>query len=51
MAAGAEEPNGLIQLGAGARGEPNLRATEAELVDGLRIAQKQTRHPAIELPR
>jgi sarcosine oxidase subunit alpha len=35
MAAGAEEPNGLIQLGAGARGEPNLRATEAELVDGL----------------
>jgi sarcosine oxidase subunit alpha len=35
MAAGVEEPNGLIQLGEGARGQPNLRATEVELVDGL----------------
>lgn len=35
MAAGVEEPNGLIQLGVGARAEPNLRATEVELVDGL----------------
>ncbi|MCC7274159.1 MAG: sarcosine oxidase subunit alpha family protein [Alphaproteobacteria bacterium] len=33
--AGAEEPNALVQLGAGARSEPNLRATQIELHDGL----------------
>ncbi len=35
LAAGAEEPNALVQLGEGARSEPNLRATEVELYDGL----------------
>ncbi len=35
MAAGVEEPNAIIQLGRGARSEPNLRATEIELYDGL----------------
>ena len=35
MAAGVEEPNAIIQLGSGARSEPNLRATEIELCDGL----------------
>jgi sarcosine oxidase, subunit alpha len=35
LSAGAEEPNALIQLGDGARTEPNLRATQVELYDGL----------------
>jgi len=35
LSAGAEEPNALIQLGSGARTEPNLRATQVELYDGL----------------
>ncbi len=35
-AAGVEEPNALVQLGRGARSEPNARATEIELFDGLR---------------
>ncbi|MGH6954501.1 MAG: 2Fe-2S iron-sulfur cluster-binding protein, partial [Alphaproteobacteria bacterium] len=35
VAAGADEPNALVELGAGARREPNLRATEVELYDGL----------------
>ncbi|MGE0725049.1 MAG: sarcosine oxidase subunit alpha family protein, partial [Alphaproteobacteria bacterium] len=33
--AGPEEPNALVQLGRGARTEPNRRATEIELHDGL----------------
>src|SRR3546814_11216275 len=36
LTAGAEEPNALVQLGIGARIEPNLRATQVELFDGLR---------------
>jgi sarcosine oxidase, subunit alpha len=35
MAAGVDEPNAIVQLGAGARTTPNLRATEIELFDGL----------------
>ncbi|MEE8203123.1 MAG: 2Fe-2S iron-sulfur cluster-binding protein, partial [Alphaproteobacteria bacterium] len=35
FSAGAEEPNALVQLGSGARTEPNLRATQVELYDGL----------------
>ena len=35
FAAGAEEPNALVQLGEGARTEPNLRATQIELYNGL----------------
>ena len=35
FAAGAEEPNALVQLGEDARTEPNLRATQIELYDGL----------------
>ncbi|MHB1218944.1 MAG: sarcosine oxidase subunit alpha family protein [Alphaproteobacteria bacterium] len=34
-AAGAEEPNALVQLGVGAHTEPNARATQVELYDGL----------------
>ena len=44
FSAGAEEPNALVQLGEGARTEPNMRATEVELVDGL-TAASQNRWP------
>ncbi|MEO8738211.1 MAG: sarcosine oxidase subunit alpha family protein [Casimicrobiaceae bacterium] len=44
--AGAEEPNALIQLGRGARPEPNVRATTLELYDGL-IAASQNRWPSL----
>ena len=36
--AGMEEPNALVQLGKGAASEPNLRATQVELFDGLEAA-------------
>ncbi|MDH3379839.1 MAG: 2Fe-2S iron-sulfur cluster-binding protein, partial [Gammaproteobacteria bacterium] len=35
MAAGAEEPNALVQVGSGATTIPNLRATQTEIVDGM----------------
>ena len=35
VAAGAEEPNAIVQVGAGARTVPNLKATEVPLCDGL----------------
>ncbi|MEQ8710955.1 MAG: sarcosine oxidase subunit alpha [Rhodospirillales bacterium] len=35
MTAGSEEPSGLVQLETGAHTEPNLRATQIELYDGL----------------
>ena len=35
MSAGIEEPNAIVQLGSGAHTEPNLRATEIMLHDGL----------------
>ena len=38
LSAGAEEPSALVQLGVGARTEPNLRATQVELYDGLSAA-------------
>ena len=38
LSAGAEEPSALVQLGVGARTEPNLRATQVELYDGLTAA-------------
>ncbi len=46
LSAGAEEPNALIQLGEGARSEPNLRATQIELIDGLE-ARSQNRWPSL----
>jgi sarcosine oxidase, subunit alpha len=45
--AGAEEPNALVQLGEGGRSEPNLRATQVELYDGL-TAQSQNRWPSLK---
>ena len=48
VTAGSEEPNALIQLGAGAKTEPNLRATQIELYDGL-VASSQNRWPSLTL--
>ncbi len=46
VTAGSEEPNALIQLGEGAKTEPNLRATQIELFDGL-VASSQNRWPSL----
>ena len=35
VGSGAEEPNAIMQIGEGAYTEPNLKATQVELVDGL----------------
>jgi len=35
FSAGVEEPNALVEIGTGARRDPNTRATVAELYDGL----------------
>ena len=32
LTAGSEEPNAIVQLGLGARTEPNMRATEIEYI-------------------
>ena len=40
LGAGAEEPNALVQLELGARTEPNARATQIELYDGLAAASQ-----------
>ena len=40
VAAGPEEPNALMNLGAGGRFEPNQRATTTELFDGLEAASQ-----------
>ena len=37
---GVEEPNALVQLGTGAAGEPNARATQVEIHDGLAAASQ-----------
>ena len=46
MASGGEEPNGLVRLRTGSRAEPNVRATEATLYDGLE-AESQNRWPSL----
>jgi heterotetrameric sarcosine oxidase alpha subunit len=46
LAAGPEEPNALVELRAGARREPNTRATIVELFDGLEAAS-QNRFPSL----
>jgi sarcosine oxidase subunit alpha len=48
LAAGSEEPNGLVTLTRdAARVTPNLRATQVELYDGL-IAESQNRWPSLQ---
>ncbi|MFV0298624.1 MAG: sarcosine oxidase subunit alpha family protein [Hyphomicrobiaceae bacterium] len=46
MTAGPEEPNALVELRAGARREPNTRATTIELYEGL-AADSQNRWPSL----
>jgi sarcosine oxidase subunit alpha len=47
VASGSEEPNALVNLGRGARHEPNQRATTTELFDGLE-ATSQNHWPSLE---
>ncbi|MDP6873871.1 MAG: sarcosine oxidase subunit alpha family protein [Alphaproteobacteria bacterium] len=47
MTAGGEEPNGLVRLRRGGRAEPNVRATEVALYDGL-VAESQNRWPNLK---
>ena len=46
LSAGPEEPNALVELRQGARREPNTRATQVELYDGL-VANSQNRWPSL----
>jgi sarcosine oxidase subunit alpha len=46
--AGAEEPNALVRVGRGAQAEPNLRATQIPLVDGLE-AWPQNCWPSVDV--
>ncbi len=45
---GVEEPNALVTVGSGARREPNVRATQLELYEGL-VATSQNRWPSLAL--
>ncbi len=47
IASGAEEPNGLVNLGQGPRLEPNARVTTTEVFDGL-VATSQNHWPSLE---
>ena len=46
VGAGAEEPNAIMQMGEGAHAEPNLRATQVELHEGL-VARSTKGWPGI----
>ncbi len=47
VASGAEEPNGLVNMGEGAFFEPNQRVTTTEIFDGLK-ATSQNHFPSLE---
>ena len=47
ISAGPEEPNALIEVGTGARREPNTRAPQIELYDGL-VTASQNRWPSLD---
>ena len=47
VASGPEEPNALVNLGQGARLEPNQRTTTTELFDGL-VSTSQNHWPSLE---
>jgi sarcosine oxidase subunit alpha len=47
LTAGSEEPSALVELRAGARREPNTRATTIELYEGL-TAASQNRWPSLK---
>ncbi|WP_404710056.1 FAD-dependent oxidoreductase [Sphingomonas sp. MMS24-J13] len=46
MAAGVEEPNALVTIGTGGRAEPNTRATDLFVYDGL-VASSQNCWPSL----
>jgi len=46
LTAGPEEPNALVELRDGARREPNTKATEIELYNGL-VSRSQNRWPSL----
>ena len=46
MTAGIEEPNALLTVGEGGRTEPNTRATDVFVYDGL-VAKSQNRWPSL----
>ena len=46
MTAGVEEPNALVTVGTGGRTEPNTRATDVFVYDGL-VARSQNRWPSL----
>jgi sarcosine oxidase subunit alpha len=48
MAAGVEEPNALVTVGEGGRTEPNTRATDLFVYEGL-VARSQNRWPSLGL--
>ncbi|NCM97776.1 MAG: FAD-dependent oxidoreductase, partial [Rhodobacterales bacterium] len=47
LASGVEEPNALVNMGAGGRFEPDQRSTTTELFDGL-AAESQNHWPSLE---
>ena len=46
MSAGVEEPNALVTVGEGGRAEPNTRATDVFVYDGM-VATSQNRWPSL----
>ena len=48
LAAGVEEPNGLLTLGIGGRRTPNVPATTTELYEGL-VCERQNGWPSVDL--
>ena len=48
MASGSEEANALVRVGKGAYAEPNLRATQVEIYEGL-YAESQNRFPNLKM--
>jgi glycine cleavage system aminomethyltransferase T/NADPH-dependent 2,4-dienoyl-CoA reductase/sulfur reductase-like enzyme len=46
IAAGVEEPNALVTVGEGGRAEPNTRATDLFVYDGM-VARSQNRWPSL----
>ena len=48
MTAGVEEPNALVTIGEGGRAEPNTRATDVFVYEGL-VARSQNRWPSLSL--
>lgn len=48
MTAGVEEPNALVTVGEGGRTEPNTRATDVYVYDGL-VARSQNAWPSLEV--